>query len=133
MIRTFIQMTSLILTLGASFFLLKANLGLSPKIIAKLSHLHLDYHEETLKNLSEQSANTRVGFALLLASFILQLGNSLWPLRWKDFGIDWCGVLISIGCCVIILAVAYRYSSSLSRQFYEQSMQQIKTHTENKP
>jgi hypothetical protein len=132
MIRTFIQMTSIILTLGASVFLLKANLGLSPKIIAELSRPHLDYHEGVLKSLSKQSADTRVGFILLLISFILQMGNSLWPLRWKDFGIDWYGVLISIGFCVIILALADMYSRSLSKKFCDQSMQLIKTQTENK-
>ena len=79
----------MILTVGASFFLLKSNLGLSIKTIVELSIPHLDYHEEILKSLTKQSVDTRVGLFLLLLSFTLQIGNALWPLRIDDFGIDW--------------------------------------------
>jgi hypothetical protein len=120
-------MSAMILTLEASFFLLKANLGLSPTTIAKLSIPHLDYHEENFKSLARQSANTRVGMFLLLVSFALQMGNALWPLSWKDFGIDWHGVLISIGLCIIILVLADQYSRFLSNKIYDRSIEIIKT------
>ncbi|MBN2313772.1 MAG: hypothetical protein JXM79_07565 [Sedimentisphaerales bacterium] len=131
MIRTFIQMSAMILTLAATFFLLKANLGLTPKMIAKLSIPHTDYlSDEFVMSLSKQSADTRVGVALLLLSFTLQMVNSLWPLRWKDFGFDWHGVLVSVGLCIIIVAFADRYSRYLSKKLFDQSIKVIKSRSE---
>jgi len=127
MFRTFIQMLAMILTLEASFFLLKTNLGLSPQIIAELSVPRYGYHEEILKSLSCQSADTRVGLILLLVSFALQMGNALWPLRWSDFNIDLRGVFISLICGVIVFAAGYWYSRSLSKTLYEESTQLVKT------
>jgi len=57
MIRTFIQMTAMMLTAEASFFLLKANLGLSAKTIVELSAPHFDYHEEILKASNKKRIN----------------------------------------------------------------------------
>jgi hypothetical protein len=131
MIRTFIQMSAMILTLAASVFLLKSNLGLTPNTIAKLSKPHLDYlSDEFVKTFSKQSADTRVGIVLLLLSFALQMGNALWPLRWKDFGIDWHGVLISLGLCVIIITASDLYSRFLSKKLYKQSIEVIKNKAE---
>ena len=126
MFRTFIQMSAMILTVEASFFLLKANLGLSAKIIAELSTPYFDYHEETLRSLTKQSVDTRVGLFLLLLSFALQMVNALWPLSWNDFGIDWCGVLVSIAFCIVVFVISYLYTRHNSKRLFDQSMQIIK-------
>jgi hypothetical protein len=124
MIRTFIQMTSMILTLEASYFLLKVNFGMSPKDIAELSSTCWDYNRSALKSLSEQCANSRVGLALLLLAFFLQL----WLLRWKDFGIDWYGILISIIFCIIVFVIAKICSRFLSHKWVDQSVELKKNH-----
>lgn len=127
MLRTFVQMSVMMLTIEASFFLLRSNLGLSAKAIAELSTPHFDYHEETLRSLTKQSVDTRVGLFLLLLSFTLQIGNALWPLRIGDFGIDWRGVLASIAFCIVVLVISYLYTRHHSRRLFDQSMQIIKS------
>ncbi|MBN2314170.1 MAG: hypothetical protein JXM79_09590 [Sedimentisphaerales bacterium] len=127
MFRTFIQMSVMMLTIEASFFLLRSNLGLTAKMIAELGSSYWDYHERTIRNLTRQSVDTRVGLFLLLLSFALQLVNSLWPMRWVDFGIDWRGLMISIIFCVIILIISYFYTRYKSGKLFEKSMQIIKS------
>ncbi|MGB7582143.1 MAG: hypothetical protein WBL85_06825 [Sedimentisphaerales bacterium] len=127
MIRTFIQWTSMILTLEASYFLVKVNLGLSPKAIAEISIPHLDYNnEESIKILTKQSVDTKIGLVLLILSFALQIVNALWPLSWNDFGIDRCGAAFSIVFCIIVFIIAYYYSRIKSKRIFNQSMQIIK-------
>lgn len=126
MLRTFIQMTAMILTLEASFFLIKTNLGLSAKTIVELSIPHFDYHEETLRSVTKQSVDTRVGLFLLLLSFALQMGNALWPLRIDDFSIDWFGILISFTFCLIVFLISYLYASHKSNEVFDQCMHVIK-------
>ena len=130
MIRTFIQMSVMMLTVEASFFLLKANLGLSAKTIAKLGSTCFEYNGEVLRNLAEQSENTRVGLFLLLLSFVLQMGNTLWPLRWDDFGIDWSGVLASIVFCIVVMVISYLYGCRNSKKLFDRSMEIIKSRSQ---
>ena len=87
MIRTFIQVTSLVLTLEAAFFLAKGNLGLSVKAIAELASSRWDYHPVLIDSLSQQHADTWAGVALLLVGFTLQMVNALWPMRWGDLAV----------------------------------------------
>lgn len=116
-------MTALILTLGASIFLLKSNLGLTPEVISKISSTYYDYNKPIAEGFARQAADTRIGVILLLAAFILQLINALWPMRIKDFGISWHGVLISIGFCIIIFTIAHWYSKNLSERIHRNTIQ----------
>lgn len=102
MIRTFIQITSLILTLEATLFLAKGGLGLSAQTIAKLSEPHWDFHLDLSKNLARQRADTWVGAALLLSAFALQMWNTLWPIRIADFGVHTGAAVYAIVFCVIL-------------------------------
>ena len=126
MIRTFIQITALILTLGATVFLAKSNLGFTPEVIARISSPQWDYNSQIMKSFSAQKADTKVGFILLLAAFTLQMINTLWPMRWEDFDINRYGFYISIGICLIILIAAYGYSKTLSDKIHLKTMQIIK-------
>lgn len=128
MLRTFIQMSVMMLTVEASFFLLRSNLGLSATMIAELGCSYWDYNEKAIRSLTKQSVDTRVGLFLLLLSFALQIGNSLWPLSWDDFGIDWRGLLTSIAFCIIVLIISYLYTGHKSEKLFEKSIQIIKSH-----
>ena len=104
MLRTFIQFTALWLTLVSAGFLIKGSLLLSVKDIVNLSASpFLGHNIEVVRNLANQQADTRVGFSILLFSFFLQMINSLWPIRWKDFAINIKGVVISIIVSLLIL------------------------------
>jgi len=132
MLRSFIQISALVLALGAAIFLLKANLGLSPETIAKLSTTHWGHNEEIAKGFARQSADTRVGIILMIISFVLQTANAVWPLRWKDFNIDWRGVSIAIIACVLFLTLGSWYSKKLSERTYRKSIQIIEKKQEEK-
>lgn len=123
MIRSFVQMTALILTLGASIFLLKSNFGLTPETIAKISSTYWDHNKPVAKSFAQQSADTRVGIVLLLTAFALQLINALWPMRWKDFGISWHGIFVSIGVCAIILTISCWYSKKIAEKINKDTVQ----------
>ena len=122
MLRSFIQMSALILTLGASIFLLKSNLGMTPDNIANLSSTRFDFSQPIAETFTKQAADTRVGSILLLIAFILQMINALWPMRWKDFGIDWHGVLIAIGFTIVLLTFSHWYSKYLAEQSYKNTL-----------
>lgn len=123
MLRSFMQMTALILTLGASIFLLKSNLGLTPEVISKISSTCWGYNALIVEGFAKQAADTRVGVILLLLAFILQLINALWPMRIDDFGVSWHGVLISIGFCIIVVTIAHWYAKNLSEKINKNTMQ----------
>jgi uncharacterized membrane protein YccF (DUF307 family) len=71
MVRTFIQTIALILTLISAYFLLRCSLGLSAIDIAELSSTKWGYNTDVVKNLSQQQADAKIGFIIMLLSFIL--------------------------------------------------------------
>ncbi len=87
MLRTFIQITGLLLTLEAAVFLAKGNLGLSAETIAQLSSTKFGYNPDVIRSLAQQRADTWIGVALLLLALALQMWNALWPMRWDDFAV----------------------------------------------
>lgn len=112
---TFIQVSALILTLEAAFFLAKGNLGLSAETIAELSSTKWNYNKDTVTNLAAQRADTWVGIVLLLAAFALQMWNLLWPMRGDDFDVDVKGVLIAIVFGVLVLVASFLVSSKVAQ------------------
>lgn len=102
MLRTFIQLTALCLTLISAFFLIRAPFFLSTKDIVSLSSTTYDgFNVDVLRNLAKQQANTRVGFCILLLSFIFQTVNLLWPIIYLDINRN--GVIISIIVSILFL------------------------------
>ena len=116
MIRTFIQITALILTIESAYFLLQGNLGLSPKDIAEVASTKLDSNPEVVKSLSKQKGDSWIGFALLLSAFLLQLINALWEMRWKDFSINKYGIILSIIMGLIIFIGCHFVSRHISER-----------------
>ncbi len=116
MLRTFIQITSLILTLESAVFLAKGNLGLSAETIAELSRTRLDYSAPVATSLAQQRGDTSVGIILLLLAFGLQMGNALWPMSWNDFSINRRGALCALAVSVLIGLGSYYLSGELSRR-----------------
>jgi hypothetical protein len=116
MLRTFIQITSLILTLESAVFLAKGNLGLSAETIAELARTRLDYNAPVAASLAEQRGDTWVGVILLLLAFGLQMANALWPLSWNDFIINRRGVLCALVVSLLVGVASYYLSGELSRR-----------------
>ena len=114
MLRSFVQVSAIILTLEASWFLLQGNLGLSINSIAEISSTKLHYNADVLKALSKQRADSWIGFALLLLAFLLQLFNGLWEMRWQDFSVNKQGVVLSIIACAVILIACFFISKAMA-------------------
>jgi hypothetical protein len=127
MLRSFIQTTAIILTLVGAIFVIRVNIGLTPETIAKLSCTIQGWfqwataNKEAVSILAKQSADTRIGFIFLIIAFLLQMINLLWPMTLDELGaVNRPGVLISIGCCVILIFFAYCYSKySANKQIKE--------------
>jgi hypothetical protein len=123
MIRTFIQITSLVLTLEAAIFLAKGNLGLSAQAIAEISSTKWDYNSDLITSLAQQRADTWVGVVLLLGAFFLQMGNALWPMRWADFDVHKgaavyavaFSVMLGFGAFFLAREVAHSTSSDVKK------------------
>jgi hypothetical protein len=127
MLRSFLQMTGIILTLLASIFLLRANIGLTPEIIAKLSRTMYGYNSAVAATLAQQSVDTWVGLILLLIAFSLQMINLLLPLTIDDIGSpNRKGILISVGCCVIFIFIILWYSNKISNNILRECMYILK-------
>jgi hypothetical protein len=126
MLRTFIQVLALSLALMSSFFLIKGTVTLSVNDLAELSLAKYGYNLNVLKNLSANRADTVVGFCLLIGSFLLQMANMLWALRWCDFDISKKGVLLALVASLIIGGASLFISHLLQKHYYDKGYQVVK-------
>ncbi len=107
------------LALIASSFLIKGTLTTSAKDIVEMSKANWYSHEKLGKNITQQQADVKVGFVLLLLSFVFQMVNLLWPMRYKDFAINRAGLIIAV-CVSIIVGIGSLYLSQvLSKKIYK--------------
>jgi hypothetical protein len=104
--RTAVQVFVVLLTIEASYFLLRANLGLSPAILAELVATKLDWNVDILRTLAQQVASTGVGFTLLLLAAAIQVGNLAWEMSYEDFKFDCRGAFIALLLGGLVLPAA---------------------------
>jgi len=95
MLRTFIQVTALSLSFIACFFLVQGTLTISAKDIVEMSKAYWYSNQGLGKRMAQQKADTQVGFCLLLLSFMFQMINLLWPMRWVDFSVSVKGFIVA--------------------------------------
>ena len=126
MFRTFIQCAAFLLAAISAVFLIKAGTSISVKDMAELSTTKWGYNLAVLKNLAQQSADTRIGFSLLLLSIVLQLLHWLLPFGIDDLGINRKGVFIALVASILIGIIAYRLSSYLQQKWYIQAQNILK-------
>ncbi len=119
MLRTFIQVLALCLTLIASFFLLRPNLGLSVQNVAEVSKSKWGYNLDVAKNLVSQAADTKVGLVFLLMAFFLQMGNLVWPMRIQDFGVSKIGIALAVVLSLVVFPVGLYISKAMSTRSTE--------------
>ena len=121
MVRTFIQITALLLVLISSFFLIKSVIEMTPKDMAELSQTNWDYSlTATTRSLAKQKADTTIGFVFMVLSFSLSLANSLWPMRLADFAVSRNGVILAVLVSIVIFLGAYKTSKVLQQHYYQQ-------------
>ncbi len=122
MIRTFVQTTALILTLISAVFLTRGNLALTAQVIAELSTSRWGYSESVVDSLAAQRGDTWIGVIFLLAAFALQLGNALWPMRWKDFEVSKAGVASAVAVSVLLFSGGLVGSKCIARASKAQAL-----------
>lgn len=122
MIRTLIQVSSLLLTVEAAIFLASAGFGLSPTVIAKLAATAWNHNLAVAANLARQRADTSVGVWLLLLATVLALGNLLWPPSSEDVAVDRGGVMWAL----LISAAFYFAGKGLSRLLERSTMTRVR-------
>ena len=105
---------SLFLGLCSLVYLIKGSATSTPATIAKLSETKWGSSDEILRSLSQQRADSIVGFSLLLITFTVQTISALLPDRITSAALNTRGVLIA---AVIALAIA-ALSLPINRKLY---------------
>lgn len=122
MVRTLIQLTAIIFSFEAAWFLLQGNLGLTAKDIAEVSSTKYGYNSNIVKSLSQQKADNWIGLALLLLAFSLQIANSLWEMRWIDHAFSKKGMVLAFVAGTIVFIACHFLSQKMGNTIYDQAM-----------
>ncbi len=126
MLRTFIQVMALGVTLISSFFLIRGTIFLSAENIAEVSRSKWDYNLDVARNLTQSHVDTKIGFCFILLGFILQLINQLWPMRVSDFDVNRTGVLLAVMTSLMLLLIGWCASHALQENSYKKVEQILK-------
>ena len=116
--RSCIRLTCIGLMLLSSIFLIRGKVKISAEDIAKLSMSHYDWDEEVATNLTGEQADTKVGFVLLLISFILQSIDLSRHERWKDLSFDKRALPFSIAILIVVFIVGVFLSNKFQKRSY---------------
>lgn len=114
MIKLYVQFCSILTTLISSLFLLKGITGLSLKDIAGFFSICQGHNLELIDVFSQKSAYTKIGFALLLLSFLLQLPQAYFPvsifLQRKNLRV----IVYAVSSVIIVSICAYFFSDIIA-------------------
>ena len=130
MFRSFIQCAAFLHAVISAFFLIRAGISLSVKNMVELSRTNWDYSSAVLRSLTQQRADTIVGFSLLLISAVLQSIHWLLPFGIDDLGINRKGVIIAFVGAILTWIIAYRQSRYLQQKWFEQAENILKKSTD---
>jgi hypothetical protein len=116
LVRTCIEWLAVLTTFLAAFFLLRSSFGLSADDIADLATTRFGYSSDVIQSLAVQGANTRVGFAVLLLSLLLQF-CALWPPRRDERTHEnrVIGIALAFALAAIVYAVGWLVAGQMSK------------------
>ncbi len=121
--RTFLQVLALLFTLESAIFMVNASLGMSAQDIAGLVGTYVGHNPHLIRSLVTQVTDYRIGTALLLLAFIIQMTNTLWRMRWVDFEVSKKGALLALFVAAIVFLTVYwfggRSAANLDRTVQE--------------
>lgn len=128
MFDSFIKVTTLALTLQASFFLIRSNFKITPESIANLTALCDHKIKFVTKEHAARTADTRIGGFLLFAAFCFQITDLCWSQWDRSFGVNRSEVLSALVMSMILFASLYCYAKHLTKKIY---IQVIRIHLGN--
>ena len=126
MIRTFIQVAAIGLTLEAALFLARGNLGLTPGVIAELAGTKYGHNRQVIQSLAQQAADTWVGVTLLLIGIVFQAWHTVWPMSFNAFAVNRWGVALALSFCLMTGIGGYYVSRALT----DAGVQKAESHTQ---
>jgi len=117
---TFIKVLIFCLTFLSGWFLVKSTLSLSPNDI--LQSLKIDYFsiEKGGANLAQTNADAKVGFYLLLISFLLQIMQFFIPATRNNEKISRLGISVALIATIVIGIISFKLDSFISLRIIEQ-------------
>ena len=121
MLRTFIQVSALLLALLSSVFWISSAITMRENDIAALSSTMWDHNIEVAKNLCHQRADALVAIVLLLSSAICQMINLSWPMRIDDFAVNNKGFIMAIVFILLVWIIA----GFVSKQLYSSQFKRV--------
>ena len=101
--NTFLQTTTVGLTLLSTYFLSEIFLNSPRKIVKEVTDGKLANHTRHTKHLAGQTANARVGVFFLLISSIIQAYRIMTPITLQDFEVSTSGGVIGILTIIALL------------------------------
>ena len=107
MVKAYFQIFSILTTLISSLFLLKGIIGIAPKDIAIFSSINNGHNLELIHAFSRQSAYIKIGFALLLLAFLLQLLQTYFPISIFSQLKNWRLIVYAISSALVVSICAY--------------------------
>ena len=119
--KTFYDYTALFLTLGASCFLIKPNLGLSPETIASISKTCFGYNLSVAKSLTDQNVDTRVGLFILIFSVLIQGYGLFGDIKLEDTIFHLNHFFMSLAFSTVVLFIAYFISRKWKKTLFERA------------
>lgn len=127
MLKTFLQVISIVFTLGAAGFLAKGNLAMSPKIIAELGNTKWGQNDSVIHSLSTQYVDTWIGFSLLIFVFLAQILYLWLPVTMDNMEPHKGSIVYTIVFAVFVLIGLYFVSGEYSKSVEYKTKQYIST------
>jgi hypothetical protein len=107
MVKAYFQIFSILTTLISSLFLLKGIIGITPKDLAIFSSINNGHKLELINAFSQQSAYIKIGFALGLLAFSLQLLQTYFPVSIFSQLKNWRLIVYAISSALVVSLCAY--------------------------
>ena len=115
--RTYLKVVTVGLTLMAAYFLSRNYLFLEPSDIIILSG---SWIQPKISSISQQVIDVRTGVILIILSFLFQIVDLSWPIRYKDMSVSRKGLFFALITLVIIGFIFCHINNKFEDNFYNE-------------
>ena len=126
----FWQLFFVLLGLVAAFFVSRANLGLTPEVIARLSESYMGYNPNMVRHLAVKAADNWVGISLLVVSVALQVAllvhALLFPLQSSPAqSIPVAEIVLAVVCAFVVLLLCFPVTKWAANRFLDAAQSSV--------
>lgn len=123
MFKVYLQICSILTSLISLVFLLNGIIGLSSNKIADLILKNNGQNLDLIDAFSTKIVNARIGFALLLLAFLLQLVQIYFPTSIFSQLKNWRVIVYALSSVLIVFICAYFVADILSINFTKEVLE----------